>query len=237
MILGAGKGLSRGALHQASAVAAGVAALIAAIVHPATGQSDGDILGPTTRNPLNPVSAGHFLVADPANVKAEEAEAVYRSLADEMARRYALSGQSIAAAYQGWRRYNTAPYKSVTHGHRYLNNYANAAASDYGRYEDADVMPAGAVVAKDSFSIDNSGEVLPGPLFLMEKMAPGFEPESGDWRYTLILPDGSTLGTTKGAGADNVAFCATCHADASGSEDHLFFLPKAYRVGAAKTDG
>lgn len=69
-----------------------------------------------------------------------------------------------------------------------------------------------------------------GPLFIMEKMQAGFNAESGDWRYTMIMPDGSVFGTTKGRGAAKMKFCAECHASVGEAQDHLFFLPAEYRV-------
>ncbi len=72
-----------------------------------------------------------------------------------------------------------------------------------------------------------SGKVRPGPLFIMEKMSAGFSPESGDWRYTMIMPDGSVFGATKGRNADKVQFCADCHGGAD--NDSMFFLPEEYR--------
>jgi hypothetical protein len=203
--------------------------LLAFVAHAMADEPADEALKNSTWNPLNRDSAGHFRVADPANVSAADAEAVYQELVVSMAEAYKLSGSAYAADYLRWTRFNTAPYRSVTHGRRYINNYANAAGRAYGRYEEAGVMPVGTVLAKDSFSINKSGEVLPGPLFLMEKMAPGFNPESADWRYTMILPDGSFLGTTKGESANTVAFCVPCHAAAGRGQDHLFFPRQQYR--------
>ena len=196
----------------------------------ASGQDDDEALKNSTWNPLNRSSAGHFRVADPANVSAAEAASVYRTLSREMGELYALSGIAAAKDFLGWTRYSTAPYKSVTHGRSYLNNYANRIARAYGRYEKAGTLPVGSVLAKDSFSISKSGEILPGPLFLMEKMEAGFNPKSGDWRYTEILPDGSVLGTTKGDNAGNVNYCVSCHAAAGKGRDHVFFPRKAFRI-------
>ncbi len=94
-------------------------------------------------------------------------------------------------------------------------------------------MPAGAILVKDSFAVTQKGGVFSGPLFVMEKMAPGFEASSGDWRYTTIMPDGSLLGTTNGSGSDRVEFCASCHAQVGAEQDHMFYVPEAYRLGAA----
>ena len=55
---------------------------------------------------------------------------------------------------------------------------------------------------------------------------------SGDWRYTMVMPDGSLYGTTKGDGAERVEFCIGCHL-ARETQDHLFLVPEAYRSDGA----
>lgn len=67
-----------------------------------------------------------------------------------------------------------------------------------------------------------------GPLFVMEKMPEGFSPESGDWKYTQIQPDGTLLGETQGVGDAAVHYCIACHA-AVADQQHLYFVPNAYR--------
>ena len=84
-------------------------------------------------------------------------------------------------------------------------------------------------MAKDSFEETDQGDVFTGPLTLMEKMQPGFNPESRDWRYTMIMADGSLFGSTNGEGSERVEYCAECHLAAGPEQDHLFFVPKAYR--------
>ena len=74
-----------------------------------------------------------------------------------------------------------------------------------------------------------AGDVFSGPLFVMEKMPPGFNAKSREWKYTMIMPDGSVFGVTGGADSQNVEFCITCHKKAGEENDHLFFLPPAYR--------
>ena len=56
-----------------------------------------------------------------------------------------------------------------------------------------------------------------------------FSPAGRDWRYTMIMPDGSLFGTTNGDGSARVEFCVTCHRAAGDDRDHLFFLPQEYR--------
>ena len=138
------------------------------------------------------------------------------------------SGLAIAGQYQGWTAYNTQPYVSDTHGGRFVNNYANQRAKAYGEYDNAGDMPTGAVLAKDSFVV-RKGQVLAGPLFVMEKMPAGFNADSGNWRYTLVVPSGKAVGTTNGPGSANVEFCIGCHMSVSDT-DSMLFIPSEYRV-------
>ncbi len=147
---------------------------------------------------------------------------------EELQKAYGKSGSDIAASYQSWRLYSKVPYVSFTHGERYVTNYANAAAKAYGAYESSGVMPEGAKLAKDSFSVTAGGQVSIGPLFIMEKMGAGFAAETNDWRYSMIMPNGAVFGVTGGKGSDNVQFCADCHM--ATDTDSMFFLPEEYRV-------
>ncbi|MFQ5983962.1 MAG: hypothetical protein ACE5LL_00430 [Alphaproteobacteria bacterium] len=182
------------------------------------------------RNPCNPFGWAHFPAPIAPELPSAEVQVAYEGVVGEMVARYRLSGIAAAADYQKWRRYNTAPYPSAAHGGWYINHYANGEARAYGRYEGAGVMPLGSVLAKDSFSIAEDGTVGTGPLFLMEKMAAGFNANSGDWRYTMIMPDGSIFGTTNGVDSRKVAFCVPCHGLVDEGQDHMFFLPKDLRV-------
>ena len=71
--------------------------------------------------------------------------------------------------------------------------------------------------------------MTPGPFFLMEKMASGFNAASGDRRYTLILPNGKVLGTTGGKNPGKVWFYAECYMAAE-EQDSRFYLDEEYRV-------
>ena len=170
----------------------------------------------------------HFKIERPANLSAAEAMAIYDNVADDMARGYAASRELAAQKFRGWRQYNNAPYRSATHGNRYINNYANGTASGYGRLKPGEHMPPGALLAKDSFTVSANGDVYGGPLFLMEKLGKGVSPRTGDWRYAMIMPDGSYFGDSTGDGAERVGFCNGCHRTAADS-DYLFFIPAKYR--------
>ncbi len=142
---------------------------------------------------------------------------------------YNKSGLKLASAYSTWKIYNTRPYTSGTHGGRFVNNYANAKAKAYGRFEKSGKMPPGAVLAKDSFAVQPNGRTAAGPLFLMEKMHAGFSKASANWRYTLIMPNGQTIGATNGKGSNNVKFCAECHISVAEDQDSMLLVPEDVR--------
>lgn len=171
----------------------------------------------------------HLRVRNAAQLSSQQALAIYELLAPEMEAGYQKSGDGVAAAYRGWRIYNSAPYRSATHGQRFVNNHANEIARAYGRYESAGQLPVGSAIAKESFTVTSEGSVVPGPLFIMEKMPVGFNYVTGDWRYTMISEDGEIFGVTKGDNAERVEFCIACHL-ARENFDHLYFVPVEYRV-------
>ena len=170
----------------------------------------------------------HYRLRNPQALDAERATEIYAIASAAMGIGYPLSGLPVARDYQRWQRYNSAPYLSATHGNHYLNNYANERASAYGEFEGAGRLPVGAVIAKDSFSVTESGGILLGPLFIMEKMPQGFNYVSGDWKFTLVRADGTLFGETNGPGAGRVEYCIACHL-ARERYDHLYFIPKDYR--------
>ena len=170
----------------------------------------------------------HLKIENPDQIDGPEAQAIYQRISAELADFYAISREPAAIAYRQWKRYNTAPYLSATHGNRYVNNYANARAKDYADLKPGLKLPRGAVVAKDSFTVTADGEVFGGALFLMQKLARGASPKTADWRYVMILPDGSYLGDSHGDNAADVAYCHTCHRIRART-DYLFYIPKRYR--------
>ena len=176
-------------------------------------------------NPCNPCGAGAV-----AELKPAEARSAYDCLIKGLAAGYSKSGLAVAGYYKDWKNYSTQPYVSDTHGGRYVNNYGNSLAASYSKYEKAGRMPVGALLAKDSFVAKGNGKLAAGPLFLMEKMAAGFNKDSGNWRYTMVLPNGQVFGTTNGAGSAKMRFCYECHMSVAEEQDSLMFLPDEYRA-------
>lgn len=167
----------------------------------------------------------HFPLADPARLDPAAAEQAYARVVDDMAARFASSGEPAAKAYRRWLRANRSPYLSAIHGSRYVNNYVNGPARVYGTLKSGEAMPVGSIIAKDAVSVDSSGAVLPGALALMEKMQAGYDTAARDWRYVLILPDGSIFADSSGTNPEGTGYCAACHATAGDDADHLFFMP------------
>ena len=178
---------------------------------------------PCAANPCNPCAVKNPCKPDaavsPCTPQAVQAAAV----PDEVA--------EVARSYQAWSQVNTAPYVSATHGSRYVNNYPGPeTVQAYRQFEEIGAMPAGGRIAKDSFTVSPDGRVGVGPLFIMEKMEDGFNEASDDWRYAMIMPDGSLFGVTGGQGSQNVEFCAGCHALVADDQDSLYFLPEEFRA-------
>jgi hypothetical protein len=166
---------------------------------------------------------------DGAELTDQEARDAHDCMMEAMRRSLSASRLDVAREFTDWQRFSTGPYRSKDHHGRYVSNFVNAiAAENYARYEASGEFPVGSVLAKDSFVVSNSGRVLLGALSVMEKMEPGFNRDGGDWRYTLILPDGRVFGRTGTSDAYAVEFCQDCHVDSA--QDHVFFLPDAYRV-------
>ncbi|WP_282170534.1 cytochrome P460 family protein [Ruegeria atlantica] len=172
----------------------------------------------------------HLAIENPAELSKEEALGIYKSLQRRMERGYAAAQLDLLMNYQAWPLFNDAPYISATHGQRYVNSYANRMAHNYGTLAEGEKLPMGSVLAKDSVTVTDEGNVHPGALFVMEKLGQGTSPETADWRYIMVMPDGSLFGDTMGARSDAVVYCHDCH-EAVADRDYTFFVPEEYVVG------
>lgn len=197
---------------------------------------------PCAANPCaaNPCAAA----APPPEVTDEELQALYECLmqtaeqqadvqsdADIVQIGWSQSELAEGREFASWANFAIAPYISFTHGERFATNHANAIAAErYGMYESDAPMPAGGIVAKPTFSINQNGEALWETLFLMEKAQAGVSPETNNWLYSAIMPDGSVMGVTMGTNANRVDFCAACHMGMGADSDDMIFLPDEYRV-------
>lgn len=174
---------------------------------------------------------GHFKTFHAADNGPERSEQLYNSLRNDMAQGYAEASEPSAMGYQNWQRFNSAPYLSATHGDRFVNNYGNARAADYGRLAAGRTMPAGAILAKDAFAVTEEGQVFAQSLFLMEKLGQGRSPATADWRYVMITAAGEVYGDSLADDPSKVKFCHDCHIQVA-DQDYLFFVPEAFRIAA-----
>lgn len=160
----------------------------------------------------------------------DEARQAYGCAIRAMRQGYAQAENKNAKVYGDWSLFSTAPYLSKGHSKRYVSNYANKmAAAYYSKYEQSGSYPVGSALAKDSFAVTGEGRVVFGALSLMEKMPTGFNPKVGDWRFTLILPDGRVFGATGSDDAYTVKFCQGCHIKAGAKHDYVYYPTEDYR--------
>lgn len=195
-------------------------ALTVLLTLPGVGWSQDDAFVPDFR---------HMKINNPAALSDEEAELIYGQIQNDLVSAFERSGQSSVKGYTSWRRYNRTPYLSSTHGDRYVNNFANELAIGYDSLKKGDKIQPGAVFAKDGFAVTKEGAVLPGRLFVMEKLTAGSNPQTGDWRYMAVETDGSIIGDSVNDPQNAMEFCHICH-KARSSRDFLFYVPPGYRI-------
>ncbi|MDA0656509.1 MAG: hypothetical protein O2912_08905 [Proteobacteria bacterium] len=124
--------------------------------------------------------------------------------------RYSTSKNSIARIYQDWHRRDDYPVKSPAHGGHYVAIYANDIAITPPTQQVLSGIAKGSAIATPIFNVGQTGKVSAGPMLIMEKMQPGFNTHGGDWRYTLIAPDGAVLSDNSSTSIGQFNFCKHC---------------------------
>lgn len=165
------------------------------------------------------------------DVTSEEAQSLYDCIEADMHAGYVKGPKrwipkAHVTDYRSWKKASTAPAAPGFHGERFLVTFVNDTGYDaYTEFKDENVVtPAGTVIAKESFTINKKGRVIPGPLFLMEKVAEGKSPETNDWYYMAVQPNGSPM-------AVNVmTACNECHMENFGEQDNLGYPAEEVRV-------
>lgn len=152
---------------------------------------------------------------DPARPGAEldgaAAKAVYDCIAADLHAGY-LKGDTrwipaeFVRDYRGWTLASGFPAAPGFHGERFLLTWVNPVGADaYLQYAEDPSIPAGTVIAKESFAVNAAGKVEAGPLFLMQKVAAGVSPDTDDWYYMAVMPNGAPLAV------DVISACSACH--------------------------
>ncbi len=162
---------------------------------------------------------------DPFDLSEAEVVSLYDCIKDKMATGYAKQGDEIALAYRGWTVTSTRPAVAGPHGERLLQTFANdIAAEQYLKFEEEGVeMPVGSILAKESAKLNKKKmQIVVGPLFLMTKMEEGSIPETDDWLYGGVLPNGKPMKFKQ-------AFCHDCHANWE-DQDSLAYPLEEVRV-------
>lgn len=164
-----------------------------------------------------------------AELTAAEARAIYDCLKDDLLAGY-MQGEKrwipaeYVASYRSWTLASAYPAAPGFHGERLLMTYVNEiGAGTYLQFRETDVtVPAGTVIAKESFAVDAQGKVQPGPLFLMEKVEAGRSPQTDDWFYMAVAPNGSPMAM------DVISACSECHQQNFGHQGGLGYpVPEA----------
>lgn len=119
----------------------------------------------------------------------------------------------IGADWRTYTKLNKASFKSETHGGRMVDTYVNAVGR--AAFEAGEDMPVGSIVVKTSR--DESGE---GPIFVMEKRAPGSSSAHGDWWYAIHWANPPAAWANKLGGpiywrtpSKKADYCWKCHDD------------------------
>ena len=165
-------------------------------------------------------------VEDRYDLEENEIVALYACLEGKMAEGYAKAGDAVGANFRAWAPTASRPAIQGTHGTRILNTFANSiAAEQYLKFaEDGFTMPVGSVLAKESISISiKKKKARPGPLFIMTKMDAGSIPETSDWLYAGLQPNGKVMKVKQ-------SFCHDCHESYEDS-DFLAYPVEEVRLG------
>ncbi|MBK9036505.1 MAG: cytochrome P460 family protein [Myxococcales bacterium] len=125
---------------------------------------------------------------------------------------------AVGADYAAYVHMNTAPVPSETHGGRLVDTYVNAVGAAAYLDDEAEI-PVGTVVVKTSVETkDGAATGEAGPIFVMEKKAPGFDPEHGDWAYAIHWAEPPARWAAKLGGpiywrspSHKVGYCVECH--------------------------
>ena len=155
--------------------------------------------------------------ADEGRLTEEEAQAAFACLSADLAGTYGASPHLLTRQFTGWMRMDRTPFEVAALENRYVAVFANerALSQDPENLHQDRGYDVGATLAAVTFSVDPDGVLELGPLVFVEKMAPGYTPLKGNWRYTFVGPQGEVEAVTKGRNAEEITLCAECtHEDA-----------------------
>lgn len=175
--------------------------------------------------------AAHAACTAPAaadDLTDEQIVEVYDCIKEELRAGYASGDNAWAKEYASWGATATRPANPGVHGERFLNTFVNEIGfAEYVKFSDereGNPMPVGSVLAKESFKVNKKNEVKKGPLFFMEKVAPGNADEFGNWVYSVVQPNGKPFNAPQ-------KFCHDCHGALS-DQDAMGYPDEDVRISS-----
>ena len=163
-------------------------------------------------------SCGASQKTNPVGV-APDPEAVYGAL-------------EVGVDYKSYKKINTTSFLSKTHGGRFVDVYVNDIGAD--AYMKDQPIPVGTVVVKTSWEVDGGKATEEaGPIFVMRKESPGYDPDFDDWYYAIHWGKVPARWQDKVAGpfywrgkSKKVDYCRDCH---DNHDRELGGIPKDHR--------
>lgn len=135
--------------------------------------------------------------------------------------------------YKQWTRMNDAPVYSPTHSRTFVDTYLNSKGLSTAK-EGKFPFPVGTAIVKEAFV---SQGCEPGALIeitVMEKRAPGYDPEANDWHWARYGRDGILQAEGKSGGEVNA--CVVCHSGAK-VNDYVFGTSTSIKATPTITPG
>ena len=142
---------------------------------------------------------------------------------------FAKKGHEVGSVYGEWKPVSLRPAAPGVHSGQYLMTYVND--TGYEQYlkfaTDGTQMPVGTIIAKENFTIKDSGKIKWGPLLVMTKVGAEVAEaaDTGGWVYSGVKPKGKTLKV------DGKGFCHACH-QAYPGQDFLGYPTAETRMSA-----
>jgi len=162
----------------------------------------------------------------------DDAQKVYDCLKDDLHAGYMQGDKrwipaEFVADYRSWTPASKVPANPGFHGGRFLFTYVSKPGdTEYLKFKDEDVnIPAGTVIAKESFAVNDQGQVQKGPLFIMQKVEAGKSPETMDWYYMAVAPNGASMNVPV------MTACNKCHVQNFGHRGALGYPVPEARIG------
>jgi hypothetical protein len=180
---------------------------------------------PDATQAANPCNPDATQAANPCNPDAAQAANPCNPDAARAGLSASGAGQRIdgAEAFQNWSAV-TGYVFSPPHGNRLVRTFIDppAAAEIYKKNAELARLrkasgfkpyPPGTRILQQSWLRNEQGGAgKPGPLFLMRKEQPGYDPDGADWHYGFAASDKRLIGE----GHDGkMQFCEDCHAQAN----------------------